>query len=263
MIQTNHNYELSLMSHTVIEPCVDKNDQVPKIEYNFVKIKEIENVPDKGKIDVLVKCTRVEPCVNQSLRSGKETKKREITVTDDSKAEILLTLWGENAEKFDSEAIEGKVLAVRQVMVTDWNGKSLSCSFGSSIEVDPDLDDAKDLADVLSSSGSSGVHSLTTHNNNLRPSLDTSKFVTLKQMHDEFQETSQARYYSLCAYLTDLKADKIMYKACPGDKCNKGVTEAGNGRFKCEKCRQEFDQFHWRYLLRGAIADATGYQVTN
>ena len=51
-----------------------------------------------------------------------------------------------------------------------------------------------------------------------------------------------------------------MYKACPADKCNKMVIDY-NGQYKCEKCRSEFPNFHWRYILRGAIADATNYQV--
>ena len=61
--------------------------------------------------------------------------------------------------------------------------------------------------------------------------------------------------------MTELKADKIMYKACPTEKCNKMVNDVGPGSYKCEKCRQEFPEFQWRYIVRGAIADATSYQV--
>ena len=38
------------------------------------------------------------------------------------------------------------------------------------------------------------------------------------------------------------------------------VTDLGNGQFRCEKCNRESGEFKWRYILRGAIADATGYQ---
>ena len=63
--------------------------------------------------------------------------------------------------------------------------------------------------------------------------------------------------------LSDLKADKIMYKACPTEKCNKSVVDLGTGNYRCEKCAQEFANFHWRYILRGAIADPTDYQVNH
>ena len=52
-----------------------------------------------------------------------------------------------------------------------------------------------------------------------------------------------------------------MYKACPSEKCNKMVVDISNNKYRCEKCQEEFDEFRWRYIVRGAIADATGYQV--
>ena len=56
-----------------------------------------------------------------------------------------LTLWGDNAAKYDQENFEGKVVAIKSVMVTDWNGKSLSCTFGSTLDIDPDIPQAEDL----------------------------------------------------------------------------------------------------------------------
>ena len=247
---------MTIGGQTVIEPCIAKND-VPNIEYNFVPITDIQNVDDKDKIDVLVICTKVEACVTQALKSGRETKKREIRVTDNSKAEIMMTLWGENAEKYDKATLEGKVLAARSVMVTDWNGKSLSCTFGSSLELNPKIPEAEDLKKI--NLNDTNIQSLST--DRFKPNVEAS-FVCLRQIHQEFEDSSvQAKYYNLTAYLTDLRSDKIMYKACPGDKCNKMVTDLSNGQYKCEKCRLEFPEFHWRYILRGAIADATDYQV--
>ena len=247
---------MTIGGQTVIEPCIAQND-VPNIEYNFVPITDIQNVDDKDKIDVLVICTKVEACVTQALKSGKETKKREIRVTDNSKAEIMMTLWGENAEKYDKATLEGKVLAARSVMVTDWNGKSLSCTFGSSLELNPKIPEAEDLKKI--NLNDTNIQSLST--DRFKPNVEAS-FVCLRQIHQEFEDSSvQAKYYNLTAYLTDLRSDKIMYKACPGDKCNKLVTDLSNGQYKCEKCRLEFPEFHWRYILRGAIADATDYQV--
>ena len=56
-----------------------------------------------------------------------------------------MTLWGDNAAKYDQENFEGKVVAIKSVMVTDWNGKSLSCTFGSTLAIDPDIPQAADL----------------------------------------------------------------------------------------------------------------------
>ena len=103
------------------------------------------------------------------------------------------------------------------------------------------------------------VQTLTT--DRAKPKIDGG-FTCLKQIQTDCEDSSvQVNYYNLCAYLTELKADKIMYKACPTEKCNKMVNDVGPGSFKCEKCRQEFPEFQWRYIVRGAIADATSYQV--
>ena len=69
-----------------------------------------------------------------------------MTVTDDSNAEIMLTLWGENASKYNQENFEGKIIAIRSVMVTDWDcERSLSCTFGSTIDIDPDVPQVENI----------------------------------------------------------------------------------------------------------------------
>ena len=210
---------MSISGQTIIEPCIDKNNEVPNIDYNFVQISDIQNVDDKEKIDVLVLCTRVEPCVTQALKSGREAKKREISVTDQSKTEIMMTLWAENAEKYDKATIEGKVLAARSVMVTDWNGKSLSCTFGSSIELNPNIPEAEALKNLKLTDTTQNLS-----NDRYKPNVEAS-YVSLKEIKLEHEENSlQAKYYNVTAYLTDLKAEKIMCTACSGDQCNKMIT---------------------------------------
>ena len=67
------------MQHTQIEQTLDRNNAVPTVDYNFVKVADIQNVNDKDKIDILVLVTKVGTCVTQALRSGRDTKKREVT----------------------------------------------------------------------------------------------------------------------------------------------------------------------------------------
>ena len=74
--QTGHNYELTIQPHTQIELTQDRNNVVPTIEYNFVKVADVQNVDDKDKIDILVLVTKVGNCVNQTTRSGRDTNKR-------------------------------------------------------------------------------------------------------------------------------------------------------------------------------------------
>lgn len=52
---------------------------------------------------------------------------------DQSKTQISLTLWGENAQKFDHSQYVGEIIAVKGAALGTFNGRSLSASFSSII----------------------------------------------------------------------------------------------------------------------------------
>ena len=101
-----------MTNHSVIEVEANTNrtNDVPTIEYNFVKVQDIINVSSDDKIDVLGVCSQVGPCVNQTTRKGTDVKKREIQLTDQSKQEIQLTFWADKAEKYDESSLLGKLI---------------------------------------------------------------------------------------------------------------------------------------------------------
>ena len=110
--------------------------------------------------------------------------------------------------------------AIRSVMVTDWNGKSLSCTFGSSVEVNPKIPQAEYLKEFHATGSNNGVDLQNLSSNQPhRPQHEQQTYHCLAQIHQDFNEEGQqttVKYYNLSAYLTDLKADKIMYRACTG-----------------------------------------------
>lgn len=58
--------------------------------------------------------------------------------------------------------------------------------------------------------------------------------------------------------------EKSFYPACVlernGRTCNKRVSEAGNGRWRCEMCNSEMDAPKYRYILSTNMSDHTGSQ---
>ena len=108
-----------MTNHSVIEVEANTNrtNDVPTIEYNFVKVQDIINVSSDDKIDVLAVCSQVGPCVNQTTRKGTDVKKREIQLTDQSKQEIQLTFWADKAEKYDESSLLGKLITFVLQMV--------------------------------------------------------------------------------------------------------------------------------------------------
>ena len=59
---------------------------------------------------------------------------RELIIVDDTKTQIALALWGENAQNFDHSKYIGEIIAVKWAELGTFNGRSLSASFRSIIE---------------------------------------------------------------------------------------------------------------------------------
>lgn len=52
----------------------------------------------------------------------------------------------------------------------------------------------------------------------------------------------QADFFSCRGTIIFIKGDNVMYTACPGDKCNKKVTEDPSGGWRCEKCDRVYPE---------------------
>ena len=59
---------------------------------------------------------------------------RELIIVDNTKTQISLTLWGDNAQNFDHSKYVGEIVAVKGAQLGTFNGRSLSASFSSIIE---------------------------------------------------------------------------------------------------------------------------------
>ena len=94
-------YEMKLDHNTVVQPLPENAQgamKIPKVQYNFRNIKEIETLMKDTSIDVMGVVHEVSPISMQMLRTGGEKAKRSIKLRDDSSAEVELTLWGEHAD---------------------------------------------------------------------------------------------------------------------------------------------------------------------
>ena len=52
---------------------------------------------------------------------------------DNTKTQISLTLWGEDAQNFDHSKYLGEIIAVKGAELTTFDGRSLSASFNSMV----------------------------------------------------------------------------------------------------------------------------------
>ena len=141
---TKHLFEMTWVKETKVEgPITLDPVQVP---YKFVKISEVTNLPADTVVDVLAWVRQVQHVENLRGRDGRDLRKREVWLVDDSAggSRIALTLWNDQAETFTEAE---KVIALRRCVVKEFNGRR-NLSIGSSsasYEMSPSCPGAEDL----------------------------------------------------------------------------------------------------------------------
>lgn len=142
-----NDYEMSLTADSEIILCNDENVAIPLMTYEFVPIKEIGNMEKDSLVDVLGVVKSADDLVELTSKAGKEYKKRDIHLIDESKVSISLALWGNQAVNFQSNS--NPVIAIKSAKVGEFNGgKTLSAQMSSVFQVDPDIPQAHALVFV-------------------------------------------------------------------------------------------------------------------
>ncbi|TRY74553.1 hypothetical protein TCAL_01348 [Tigriopus californicus] len=259
--QTSHNYELTLNQNSLLVECLANTDDVPTVSYQFTPIHDINFKSDKDAVDVLGVCSKVSELREVIGKStGKALKKRDVTLMDENESTISLTLWQDQAETFEGLH---KIVTCKNAVVSDFNGKSLSASFKSRLEVENlDLPEAQALRKWFDSNNmarKTAAMSGTPQSGNIDQLHD--EFTSFGMINLEFMGTQiNARYYNVDAVIAHLNGDKLTYKACTEDNCKAKVTESGSNTYFCKKCGKSDSKFTYRYLMRGHALDVTDHQ---
>lgn len=156
---TQSDYEVTLNADSTVEEDDDgmkillkqffvnvffSDNDCPQVEYKFVKISEIESMEPNTLVDVAGVIRKVEDATTiMQKTTQKELIKRDLSLVDESDAEIKLTMWGLDAQNFN--ALPGSVLFARNARVSDYNGKSLN---GGSVQVDPNHENCQRLIGI-------------------------------------------------------------------------------------------------------------------
>ncbi|RWS16997.1 Replication protein A DNA-binding subunit-like protein [Dinothrombium tinctorium] len=250
--QVNHDYEITLNSDSIVLPSDDNDRHCPKITFKFVKIKDIANYNVDSIIDVLGICRDVSELVTLTQKNtGRELKKREISLIDDTETEIRLAFWGNEAENFS--ASEGSVVMVKKARVSDFNGKSLTSVSSSFVQIDPQLTEAYGLKGWYERMRDNmqitklSVNSATS---------DSGTWRTLNEVSVEsISSNGGSLVFSAKATIVQVGRTQI-YMSCPTTGCKKKLVDMNNGFYKCDKCQRDFDNYSPRIILSLAISDS-------
>uniref|UniRef100_A0A671U185 Replication protein A subunit n=1 Tax=Sparus aurata TaxID=8175 RepID=A0A671U185_SPAAU len=188
-----------------------------------------------------------------TTKTSREVSKRALNLIDTTGKEVAVTLWGEEAEKFDASG--QPVVAVKGARLSDFGGRSLSALFSSTVMVNPDIPEAFRLRAWFDREGyAANSQSLTETR-----SMGSGARMNWKALSDikdeEMGHGEKAEYFSCVATVVYTRKENCLYPACPSADCNKKVIDQNNGLYRCEKCNREYPNFKYRLLLSANLAD--------
>ncbi|XP_026466908.1 replication protein A 70 kDa DNA-binding subunit [Ctenocephalides felis] len=252
-----NDYEMTFTNDTQVAECMDADIGVPEVSYEFVKIKDIGEKETNSFVDVIGICKDCTNVVQLTSKAGRELRKRELTLVDNSGACINLTLWGDEAENFDGSL--QPVILVKGARLNEFGGgKSLGTVSGTCLKINPDIPEAHKLRGWFDNGGanadSTSLSAMSGLGSNASAPLMTLKEAKIRQLGSG----EKPDYFSAKVSINLIRNSNSFYRACPQPDCNKKVIDQQNGQFRCEKCAQDFSRFKYRLMLNVNIGDWSG-----
>ncbi|XP_062558412.1 replication protein A 70 kDa DNA-binding subunit [Armigeres subalbatus] len=252
-----NDYEMTMTNETLIQECNDAEIAMPTIQYNFVPISQIANMEANALIDVIGICKEAGEVVQFTAKtSGRELKKRDITLVDMSNAAVSLTLWGEEAQGFS--ATNNPVLMIKGARVNEFGGgKSIGLVSSSVMKTNPNSEEAFKITGWYRNGGCNNVINSVSTRTGTGSGFSTEWMTFHEAKEKNLGNGDKPDYFQVKALIHNIKSGNAIYKACPQADCNKKVVDQDNGQFRCEKCNSDFPNFKYRLLVNMLIGDWT------
>ena len=254
---------------------------IPAMKVSLIRIQDVAETPVGENVDVIGIVTAIGEISAVTIKStGRDTTKRTITIADESKSLVDVTVWGDKAERIGEELKGKSVLLAKNCRVGEYNGKSLSTSGSSLLEADPSHPRTNELKTWwLSAAHSvSSFSSLSSIGNVGAASSNSSSFkrVTIQAMRSEDVSTLGASFgrnvnshlvKATLIHVPMRDGAPLFYKSCPTE-----VEDGRGGRRLCQKkCELQSDTNMYlcaeqhanrsasaRFILSMRIQDASG-----
>ncbi|KAL2458791.1 Replication protein A 70 kDa DNA-binding subunit A [Forsythia ovata] len=263
-----NEWEIFLEATSIVDLCPDEDASIPRQQFSFRPISEIEHTENNSILDIIGIVVTVNPCVSILRKNGMETQRRILNLKDQSGRSVELTLWGDFCNREGQQLQEMvetgffPVLAVKAGKVNDFSGKSIGTISSTQLFINPDSPEALALRDWFDRGGKD-VTSQSISRDVMPGGSNNELRKTVAQIKDEgLGRSDKPDWVTVKATISFIKTDTFCYTACPlmiGDRqCNKKVTKSGNSRWLCDRCNQEFEECSYRYLLQVQIQDHNG-----
>ncbi|XP_054807507.1 replication protein A 70 kDa DNA-binding subunit B [Prosopis cineraria] len=263
-----NDYEMTLNENSEVEEATNEESFVPETRFKFVPIDQLGQYVNRNElVDVIGVVQNVSPTMSIRRKSNNETvPKRDITIADETKKTVIVSLWNENAINVGQElsdlAGNSPLVAIKSLKVGDFQGVSLSTIGRSLVLANPDIPEAKKLRSWYESEGkdaslasmSSGTSSVSS--NGMRSVFSDRVSLFHITSRPSLGEDKPA-FFSVRAHISHIKPDQTMwYRACK--TCNKKVTETIGAGYWCERCQKNYEECSLRYIMVVKVADRSG-----
>ncbi|KAI8380352.1 hypothetical protein BD560DRAFT_365748 [Blakeslea trispora] len=252
----NNEYELGLEPNTEIEACPESGN-IPMMNFDFIKINDLVKHEANSYVDVLGVVTE-DAGVSEiiSKATGKPTKKRDLTIADDSGKSVRLTLWDPKDDGFDVST--QPIIACKGARVSEFNGRALSAGTGSLLKINPDIPEMQKLRRWYNERGQStqfdSFSSAMTVGGNGEYRGNSTRITLQEAKAQNLGSSDRPDYFSFRGTVVFIKNENFAYPSCPTCK-KKALLEETSWR--CEKCQKSFPKPEYRYILTMSVEDAT------
>ncbi|ESQ31830.1 hypothetical protein EUTSA_v10003822mg [Eutrema salsugineum] len=263
-----NDYEMTLNENSEVEEASNEEMFVPETKFNFVPIEELGlYVNQKELIDLIGVVQSVSPTISIRRRTDNEMiPKRDITLADESKKTVVVSLWNDLATGIGQELLDmadkSPVIAIKSLKVGDFQGVSLSTISRSNVVINPESPEAKKLKSWYDSEGKET--SMSSIGSGMSPSakngawsMYTDRVLLSHITSNPSLGEEKPAFFSTRGYISFIKPDQTMwYQACK--TCNKKVTEAIDAGYWCEGCQKKDEECSLRYIMVVKVSDSTG-----
>ena len=237
--------------------------------FDFVKVAALETVEAGKSVDVIGIVQEVGEVVSLlSKKTGQELQKCDVTIVDDSAAQVRITLWGTVALEAKTNIPVSRVCAFKRARVSDYGGKSLSGPNGTFLE--PKVPETQALQTWWTHQGgaSVAVKSLSTGGpggaaGRMDPFPNRKDIAGIKTENMGYNN-EKGDYLTFKAHISFLKKDKeggAWYTACPNteepcrNRCK--VTQTTDGNWLCDRCQITYPNCNRKWIFSGTVVDDT------
>lgn len=236
----NHRYELTFDKDAIVAPAAD-DANIASFQFNFADLRSVQTKTLPAKVDLCGIVSAFKPTYGFSSQAGKQLVKREITIVDDTCNSMEITLWGERAQLPDSQFEGCPVVALKGVLVKEWNnGRSGSLMQEGIFETKPSVPEAARVQQWWNQGGSTSAISAMSVSGGgaVGRNAKDATFAEVRQAAEALPETPET-FNVVCrlALVQTLKQGQrqpLSYKACSAPRegtsllCNKRVDENGS-----------------------------------